>query len=151
MTFVYQDGELLEELRRCAGELGVGEATTFRGAVPRAELDAWYSAADSFVLGSHREGSGYALIEAMACGCPPVVTAIPSFRAIAGETLAGSFWPPGDARAFARALVTAGRGSDMRAAVLERFRRALSPEALGQAALRAYRLAAGIRSGPRPG
>ena len=37
-------------------------------------------ASDLFVLGSHREGSGYSLIEALACGLPPVVTDIPSFR-----------------------------------------------------------------------
>lgn len=150
LTFVYQDGGLIDELRRGAAELGIGESTTFRGAVPREELDVWYSAADSFVLGSHREGSGYALIEAMACGCRPVVTAIPSFRAIAGEALAGSFWPPGDPAAFARALVSACRGADMRPAVLERFRSALSPGAIGQAALRAYRRAAEIRNGPGP-
>lgn len=150
LTFVYRDGELLDALRRGAAELGIGENITFRGAVPREELDVWYSAADSFVLGSHREGSGYALIEAMSCGCPPVVTAIPSFRAIAGETLAESFWPPGDPASFARALVTACRGADMRPAVLERFRSALSPGALGQAALHAYRRAAEIRNSPGP-
>ena len=41
-------------------------------------------AADLFVLGSHREGSGYSLIEALACGLPPVVTDIHAFRTLTG-------------------------------------------------------------------
>ena len=45
----------------------------------------YYGAADVFVSGSHSEGSGYALIEAMSAGVVPVVTDIPSFRAIAGD------------------------------------------------------------------
>ena len=43
-----------------------------------------YSAADLFVVGSHHQGSGYALMEACACGAVPVVTAIPTFRLMPG-------------------------------------------------------------------
>ncbi|HUA89460.1 MAG TPA: glycosyltransferase family 4 protein, partial [Steroidobacteraceae bacterium] len=50
-------------------------------------------AADLFVLGSHREGSGYSLIEALACGLPAAVTDIPSFRALLGT--AGTLWRVG--------------------------------------------------------
>ena len=62
-----------------------------------------------FVSGSHSEGSGYALIEAMSAGVVPVVTDIPSFRAIAGDC--GARWPPGDAGAFADALLTRVRAA----------------------------------------
>ena len=67
------------------------------GYVPQEKLPAYYSAADIFVLGSHHEGSGYALIEACACGAVPVVTRIPPFRAITGDGARGALWPPGDA------------------------------------------------------
>src|SRR5438876_111648 len=50
------------------------------GHVLHFRLAAFYSAADLFVLGSHDEGSGYAVLEACACGASPVVTDIPSFR-----------------------------------------------------------------------
>ena len=50
-------------------------------------------AADLFVLGSHREGSGYSLIEALACGLPPIVTDIPSFRSLTGAGVVGALWP----------------------------------------------------------
>ena len=56
----------------------------------------YYSAADVFISGSHYEGSGYALIEAMSAGLVPIVTDIPSFRSIAGDC--GERWQPGDAR-----------------------------------------------------
>jgi len=77
-------------------------AITFLGARPHAELEAIYNSADYFVLGSHREGSGYALLESMACGLVPVVSDIPSFRRIVGTS--GELFTPGDADSFAAAL-----------------------------------------------
>ena len=62
------------------------DRVTLVGRVDRDELPNYYGAADVFVSGSHYEGSGYALIEAMSAGVVPVVTDIPSFRAIAGDT-----------------------------------------------------------------
>jgi hypothetical protein len=54
------------------------------GEVAHDRIAAFLSAADIFVVGSHHEGSGYALMEALACGTTPVVTDIPAFRALAG-------------------------------------------------------------------
>ena len=98
----------------------------------------YYAAADVFVSGSHSEGSGYALIEAMSAGVVPVVTDIPSFRAIAGD---GERWAPGDAADFARALFKTC-SSDLEArsvAVKSRFERLLSWDAIGAATVREYR------------
>jgi glycosyltransferase involved in cell wall biosynthesis len=90
-------------------------------------------AADVFVLGSHREGSGFSLIEALACGLPPVVTDIPSFRSLTGTGAVGMLWPCDDARALGAALraVVAHSGGPMRAAVRAHFDRELSFDALG--------------------
>src|SRR3546814_7612096 len=62
-------------------------------------------AADLFVSGSHAEGCGYSLLEALACGATPVVTDIPAFRALTGDGAIGRLWPPGDAVRLAEALV----------------------------------------------
>ena len=91
-------------------------------------------AADLFVLGSHREGSGYSLIEALACGLPPVVTDIQSFRSLTGAGAVGMLWPCSDSQALCQALrsIAAGVGPQMRCAVRAHFERELSFDALGR-------------------
>jgi glycosyltransferase involved in cell wall biosynthesis len=103
------------------------------GAVPHERIELLMRAADIFVLGSHREGSGYSLIEALACGLPPVVTDIPSFRALTGGGAVGRLWPCDDRHALGEALrsVAGTRGSATRAAVRAHFDRELSFAALG--------------------
>jgi glycosyltransferase involved in cell wall biosynthesis len=111
------------------------------GSVPHARIEQLMRAADLFVLGSHREGSGYALIEALACGLPPLVTDIPSFRALTAAGTLGRLWPRGDAGALAAALRTAA-GWDrqqIRQKMRAHFERELSPAALGAKLASTYR------------
>ncbi|MBS0379674.1 MAG: glycosyltransferase family 4 protein [Proteobacteria bacterium] len=109
------------------------------GRAPHALIERAMHAADLFVLGSHREGSGYSLIEALACGLPAAVTDIPSFRALLGE--AGALWRPGDAAGCAAALrEVAGRPrAAARAAARAQFERELSGPAIGAKLCAAYR------------
>jgi glycosyltransferase involved in cell wall biosynthesis len=103
------------------------------GRVPHERIELLMRAADIFVLGSHREGSGYSLIEALACGLAPVVTDIPSFRSLTGAGSVGALWHCGDAHGFSQALQATVRraGPEMRAAVRAHFERQLSFDALG--------------------
>jgi glycosyltransferase involved in cell wall biosynthesis len=75
------------------------------GQVPHADVEMLCRAADFFMLGSHHEGSGYALIEAIACGATPIVSDIPSFRQLTAGGSVGALVPAGDSGLFARALV----------------------------------------------
>jgi glycosyltransferase involved in cell wall biosynthesis len=141
LTMVYTTEDCLHPVRkRIARSVLLTESVHLRGYVPHEELAAFYSAADFFVLGSHHEGSGYALIEAMACGATPIVTNIPSFRALTGNGAVGAVWPVGDAVAFAEALARfrARDFSDLRATTLTHFERELSWPVIGQRALAAY-------------
>jgi glycosyltransferase involved in cell wall biosynthesis len=107
--------------------------------VPRDEMPNYYSAADVFISGSHYEGSGYALIEAMSAGLVPVVTDIPSFRVIAGAS--GERWTPGDAAGFAAALtrVCASGLAAHKARVASQYDRVLRWDAIGRETVAAYR------------
>jgi glycosyltransferase involved in cell wall biosynthesis len=104
------------------------------GRVEHSMVERLMQAADVFVLGSHREGSGYSLIEALACGLPPVVTNIPSFRSLTDDGRIGRLWPCGDASALCSALLAiADRPrEEMRAAVRAHFESELSLEAVGR-------------------
>jgi glycosyltransferase involved in cell wall biosynthesis len=110
------------------------------GQVQHERLPQFYSAADVFVLGSHHEGSGYALIEACACGLPPVVSDIPAFRAITGNGRIGALWPVDRADLCADALARIVRQDreTSRCAVVEHFDRALSWSVVARRAIEAY-------------
>lgn len=105
LYMIYQTEELLPAVKKILDtDPALRNAVHLIGKVPHTALADWYSAADFFVLGSHSEGSGYALIEAMACGCIPVVTDIPSFRKITGDGQHGILFTPGDADSLVNAL-----------------------------------------------
>jgi glycosyltransferase involved in cell wall biosynthesis len=109
------------------------------GCLPHERLAAYYSAADIFVSGSHREGSGYALIEAMACGTIPCVTDIPSFRAITGAC--GVLWPVGDVDSLAvgvSRIMRLDRNVERRRA-MQRFDNGLTWAAIAGHTVDAYR------------
>lgn len=121
------------------------------GRRPHAEIESLMQAADVFVSGSHREGSGYALIEALACGLPPLVTDIPSFQALTGDGAVGRLWWRGDAQSLADELlgIAAEVGPSRRARIRAHFERELSPAALGKRLEETYRGLAD-RRGARP-
>jgi len=110
------------------------------GPRPRGDVEHLLRAADFLVQGSHVEGSGFAVIEALACGTTPLVTDIPSFRWITGGGVAGGLCPPGDSQAMARLLVqwSARDRVALRTAARAHFERALSFEAIGAQMRTAY-------------
>jgi glycosyltransferase involved in cell wall biosynthesis len=123
------------------------------GRVPHDRLAAYYSAADLFVLGSHDESCGYAAIEACACGAIPVVTDIPSYRAITDRGSIGQLWSPGDAEGCFNALAAAACRIEIRERMrtIDHFRQRLTWTAIGRAALLVYEHACSLkRSVPGP-
>jgi glycosyltransferase involved in cell wall biosynthesis len=140
LWMLYSDATLEPEVRGLVNRTRwLRDRVALVGQVSYDRMPEYYSAADIFVSGSHREGSGYALIEAMSCGAIPVVTDIPSFRTIAADC--GRRWTPGEARSFADALgvVADSDVGSQRAAVRERFARDLSWAAVGRRTIEAYR------------
>jgi glycosyltransferase involved in cell wall biosynthesis len=152
LMMVFGSDELLPDVRaRLSDSPALARRVRLVGRVPHDELPAYYSAADVFVLGSHHEGSGYALIEACACGAIPVVTSIPAFRVITGDGSRGALWSPGDDAGLAHALLEMG-GRDigaLRADLAVHFAKALSWTAVGRRALEIYTEVRARRRGAR--
>jgi glycosyltransferase involved in cell wall biosynthesis len=128
-----------EVRRRIDGSTTLRHHVTIVGPVEHRHMPAYYSAADLFISGSRHEGSGYALIESMACGVLPCVTDIPAFRALTHGC--AELWPPAEVEACVAALVNAAHrvSPDERAAVRAMFLRELSWDVLGQRTMTAYR------------
>jgi len=153
LHMVYGSDDLLPEVRAyLAQSPSVSASVTLRGSLPHAALENIYNSADYFVLGSHYEGSGYSLAEAMACGVVPVVTDIASFRAMTDNGRIGTCWPAGDAEAFAKAFLRiATRPLRELSGEAERFfENHLSYPAIARKALRAYQELAGRRAVQHP-
>jgi glycosyltransferase involved in cell wall biosynthesis len=108
------------------------------GKVPHAHIERLMRSADLFVSGSRAESCGYALLEAMACGVFPVVTAIPSFRALTGDGRVGKLWPRGDSARLAESLVLAARDRPSPLQVRAHFDEHLSFAAVGRKWASAY-------------
>ncbi|MDI3320561.1 glycosyltransferase family 4 protein [Pinibacter soli] len=66
------------------------------GKINRNHLEMWYNAADYFITGSHRDYGAFALLEAMACGCVPIVTNISTMQQYLQHGETGFLFPPGD-------------------------------------------------------
>ena len=142
LTMVFGTSEMIDDVRaRIDRSPVVRDRVRLAGGVAHGAMAAYFSAADLFVVGSHHEGSGYALMEALACGATPVVTDIPTFRLLTGAGTVGRLWTPGDAGGCGRAIVDASqRVSDVhRARVREHFTHNFSWRAIGRRALEIYR------------
>jgi glycosyltransferase involved in cell wall biosynthesis len=148
LTMIYGEENLLAAVRdRVERSAALAGRVRLIGTVPHDRMAPFYSAADLFVLGSHHEGSGYALMEASACGAVPVVTGIPTFRLLTRGGTLGALWTPGDTADCARALVAAGCRdlNAERARVVDHFVRELSWDAVGRRAMEIYEQVLGAR------
>jgi glycosyltransferase involved in cell wall biosynthesis len=123
---------LYDVRRRIAQDARLRGRVRLIGRVAHETIERLMRAADLFVLGSHHEGSGYSLIEALACGLPPIVTDIPSFRSLTAGGTVGALWPCGDPQALCEALASARFDPAARAAVRAHFDRELSLDSLGR-------------------
>ncbi len=79
-----QRGWSMGPLERLIREHRAADFTLFTGYVPQAALPALYSLADVFVMPSLVEGFGMPVLEAMACGCPVVVSSDPALQEVGG-------------------------------------------------------------------
>ncbi len=96
------DGPLRDRLLNLARDSGLGERVTIAASwiTPEEALPAL----DLFVLASHNEGMGRALVEAMACGLAVAACAVGGVPEVLEEGRDGLLIPPGDPEAVALAI-----------------------------------------------
>lgn len=96
------NGPLREKLGQEAQTLGLD--AHFHGTIPHEQLPGFYRGADVFVLPSHLEGHPKALLEAMACGLPVIVSDAPGNRAVVTNEVNGLTFPTDDAPSLAKRM-----------------------------------------------
>jgi glycosyltransferase involved in cell wall biosynthesis len=79
LTIYYTSNELEQELKIYSAENKINDVVTFNGSIPKNEIERVLNQSDVFVSCSLYEGSGYSLIEALACGVFPIASRIPAF------------------------------------------------------------------------
>ena len=104
LYMIYHTNELLAEIKDLINKGSATNNVSLVGQTPHDDLQYWFNSADFILSGSHYEGSGTAVCEAMSCGCVPVVTDIPSFRMITDNGKCGLLYEPGNETELLNAL-----------------------------------------------
>lgn len=95
------DGSQAPRFRHLIEKSGYADRIHLPGKVSQAELPAYYRAADLYLSNSKSDGSSVSLMEALACGVPALVSAIPGNREWVSEGEQGWLFPVGDGAALA--------------------------------------------------
>lgn len=96
------DGDEEDEYRQVAARLDIGHIVTFSGYVDRDNIKRFYHAADIFVLPSENEGMSVAMLEALACGLPTVITEVGGLEHVREAVIT---FPRGDVQALENLLI----------------------------------------------
>lgn len=99
---IYQSNELLNEIKDLIHNSGNG-AVQLVGKVAHDDIQLWINSVDYIISTSHYEAFGLSIVEAMSCGCIPIVTNIPSFQKITGLS-SGILFEPGNVNDLVCAL-----------------------------------------------
>lgn len=151
LYMAYGTADMLPAVReRILASRALSEAVTLLGRIEHSQLEDIYNSSDYFVLGSHHEGSGFSLAEAMACGVVPVVTDIPSFRVMTDDGRLGACWSPGSPESFAEKFLEVVRQpmEQLSHKVHSFFQSQLSYKAIARDSMRAYREVIAARQNP---
>ena len=142
LYFYYRSTELLESLKEeVQSKPTLAQKVTFCGEVSHAKMEITLNSADFLLQASHAEFSGYALLEAMACGTIPVVSDIAPFRVITEKGRYGILFPRGNYSALAEKVLDIHRNGipDLSKTIRDKFIRDLSFSSLAKNVEKVYR------------
>ena len=101
------EGSQASLIRKIFSHAGVNEQVHCPGLISVLDLPDYYRTADLYVSASHSDGSSISLLEAMACGCPVLVSDIPGNREWVKPGVQGWLFKDGDPNELERALYRA--------------------------------------------
>ena len=100
-------GSIAQSIYAILNNSPVIEQVTFGGQVGQADLPRFYRSAHLYISASHSDGSSVSLMEALACGCPVLVSDIPGNREWITSGVEGWLFPDGDVEALAHGMLQA--------------------------------------------
>jgi glycosyltransferase involved in cell wall biosynthesis len=101
------DGSLMDFARRFLSKHGIVQFVHLTGRVPNEFLVDYLNEADLYVTSSYSDGTSTALLEALACALPVIVSDIPSNREWVKPGINGWLVPPGDPVILAQTILEA--------------------------------------------
>jgi glycosyltransferase involved in cell wall biosynthesis len=96
LTMIYSQNDLEKEVSQFIVENALEVNVTLLAKVNHGDMALHYSTSEFYISASHQEGSGWALSEALACGCIPIISNIPSFMKMTDNGRIGFSFEPGN-------------------------------------------------------
>jgi glycosyltransferase involved in cell wall biosynthesis len=138
-------GSRAETIQKIFTSGAVTERVIMPGWTGLADMPRNYQSADLYVSCSHVDGSSVSLMEALASGCPVLVSDIPGNREWVTEEIQGWLFPDGDAEALAERILVAVKNKhklvEMRQAARQTAEQRADWQKNSAELLRAYQLA----------
>jgi L-malate glycosyltransferase len=128
MSEYAQDANYRDQIVARSNELGIGEHIRFAGQIEDDDMPTLYSLADVSVAIPPRDGMPLALLEAMACETPTILSRLPRYEEIVQHEESTYFVEP-DPEALAAGIVRLLEDSQLRGRIVEQGRRIVEEEA----------------------
>lgn len=145
------DGPLRSELEQIVVRLGLDSSVIFVGNRP--DVAAYMQASDMFVLPSEWEGLSIALLEAMACGLPVLVSDCDGNRELVTDGLDGMVFPRGNEKVLAQKieilLLDTACAQRLARAAVEKVQSQFRLESVAARFLELYETVVGTRAVPQ--
>jgi glycosyltransferase involved in cell wall biosynthesis len=93
-----------DSLKELAGKLNIEQQVTFAGKVEDDEVRDFYCACDAFLFPNENQTWGLAVLEAMACGCPVLVSQGAAVHEVLADGENALLFPPRNPEALAQKI-----------------------------------------------
>lgn len=135
LSVYYSTNEEEKDLKIFCQQNDLNELVIFKGKIANSEVEKILNVGDIYISASFNESCGFALIEALACGCYPVVSRIPSFNFLLQGLEHKKQFSPDDAEELASTLneaINLDLKETTRKEIRRHFEQTSSPQAIAK-------------------